>query len=173
MGRPGRADGCTHSPEGEFGKQFQDIGTYKTLRTRWRSPSPSPTTSPPYQSHHPVSPRPSLGRPYIHRLEQELDGITNAAKGSPNSYVINTQIGLMDGNNFYPTLGPRQEVSADNQPKEVVKESKTEEIMGEEKKVREPLEVIEDATMPRGVMRPTPRGRGGSSRSSGASRSSR
>ena len=57
----------------------------------------------------------------------------------------------MDGNNFYPTLGPRQEVSADNQPKEVVKESKTEEIMGEEKKVREPLEVIKDATMMRGV----------------------
>ena len=38
------------------------------------------------------------------------------------------------------------------QPKEVAKESKTEEIVGEEKKVMEPLKVIEDATGLRGVM---------------------
>ena len=39
-----------------------------------------------------------------------------------------------------------------NQPKEVVMESQTEEVRGEERKVREPLEGIKDATTLKGVM---------------------
>ena len=62
------------------------------------------------------------------------------------------QIGGVDGNTLYTTLDPRQEVSTGNQPKEVFKESKTEESLGKEKKVREPLEVIEGSTKLKGVV---------------------
>ena len=68
------------------------------------------------------------------------------------NHAPNAQSRLREGNPLYTALEPRQEVSAGNQPKEVVLESQTEEVRGEERMVKEPLEVIKDATMLKGVM---------------------